>query len=90
MNPLTANQLSQGANQRLGNCVHNRTARLRDPHQLANVYDLECEVRMICKPRETIPQWSPSISREDMAMARLFIDDQEFIAQTTVNLAEGT
>ena len=90
MKPLTANQLSQGANQRLGNCVHNRTARIRDPHQLANAYELELSMHQMMKAFSHIPARTEPINRDDLLTARVFLDDAQFIAQTTVNLAEGT
>ena len=42
MNPLTANQLSQGANPRLGNNCHNRQVRDKNSARLAFAYNHEC------------------------------------------------
>ena len=86
---LTANQLSQGANQRLGNCVHNRTARLRDPMRLANCYELQCDVQKTTHALHSYFGQHPA-KAEDLATANMFAAASEFIAQTTVNVAEGT
>jgi len=90
MNMLTANQISQGENQRLGNCVHNRTAPLRDPHQLDNAYELELSMNTMLKAFSHIPARTEPINRDDLLTSRVFIAEADFIAQTTVNLAEGT
>jgi hypothetical protein len=37
-----------------------------------------------------IPASTEPINRDDLLTARVFLDDAQFIAQTTVNLAEGT
>jgi len=90
MNPLTANQLSQGANQRLGNNVHKRGVRSRHYLQLSNSYEFECEIRSIVNNGHAVPRWYVVAAREDVATAKIFNNETDFIAQTTVNVAEGT
>ena len=112
MNPLTANQLSQGANQRLGNNVHHRSRRDRAPANLGIMQEYEAMKQFVARAGKGLPNGSivhhstgdyivdrsdidadnggTMIVPEDAATARVFIAEADFIAQTTVNVAEGT